>query len=699
MMMPVPIRETKPLRRFLPAGLALLLCVVQPAGVRSAPPPDSHLQHLIREIRSQVNPAQAMEHMRRIYATDRWFTFPKFQETAQHLQRVMGEIGLNNVELIAAPADGVSQFGYWTMPLAWDVKQAQLEIVEPAVSAELRVLADYEKVPTSLGMWSGPTPPGGVTAEVVELTEASPEAIEKLKVKGKLVLTSQNPAGFKWLLARKGALGAINAFTENSDLKDGRQWVNAWGDNGWAFTRGNSPLLCFSITPRQATLVRKLLAEHGTVRVKATVDSRYYSGAYPYVTGIIPGTSPQEEVLALGHTSEQGAQDNATGVAAMLESLAALNRLIASGKLPRPRRSIRILAMGELYDSMHYIATHPDRVRGTVAAICLDTPAGFYHLAGTEYTFYLNPHVARSYVDALILRVAESYFSSLSPPRPWHWKPYMTGTDTYLGDPTIGVPTAWPYSGSGVHTHHNSEDTPDSVDWRSLRDLTAVTAAFLYYAASAGEAEAHWLAQTALNFGYQQILRSSAALLDRSFELKSADQLGRLLTEQREQMDYSVERESRALLAVLRLVPEGRRETVGSSLAPLVERLRQFGQEQSERLAEAVHRRAAELGIPVPIQPAPMAAEPQLAAASHIVVKRKRFGTIPLDEIAPDQREGYPSGAWFMVPITALYWCDGQRNLAEVTRLTRLELGPTNFDFVGYFRFLEKRGYVEFVRR
>ena len=55
-----------------------------------------------------------------------------------------------------------------------------------------------------------------------------------------------------------------------------------------------------------------------------------------------------------------------------------------------------------------------------------------------------------------------------------------------------------------------------------------------------------------------------------------------------------------------------------------------------------------------------------------------------------------PSGAWSLVPITALYWCDGQRNLAEVIRLTRLELGPGNFDFVGYFRFLERRGYVEF---
>ena len=50
------------------------------------------------------------------------------------------------------------------------------------------------------------------------------------------------------------------------------------------------------------------------------------------------------------------------------------------------------------------------------------------------------------------------------------------------------------------------------------------------------------------------------------------------------------------------------------------------------------------------------------------------------------------------VPTEALYWCDGKRNLAEVIRLTELEMGPQSFDFVGYFKFLEKHGYVEFTR-
>ncbi len=89
----------------------------------------------------------------------------------------------------------------------------------------------------------------------------------------------------------------------------------------------------------------------------------------------------------------------------------------------------------------------------------------------------------------------------------------------------------------------------------------------------------------------------------------------------------------------------------------------------------------------------------QAAIASTIVVRRKRFGTIPLDDLSEDQREGYPSGAWDGVVTSALYWCDGHRNLAEVIHLTQMELGPTDFDFVGYFRFLRKHGYVEFVQQ
>src|SRR6185295_9303666 len=217
--------------------LILLIAAVAPAQV--------HLETVLDRVKSEVKTDQAMEYMRRVYSTDRWFTFPKFQQTAEYLKRSMHDAGLKNIELDAAPADGVTQIGWWTMPMAWDAKQARLELIDPDIPGESRVLADFEKVPTSLGMWSGPTPAGGVTAEIVEWDE-------NRDMHGKLVLTRDNPANLKWALVKKGVLGAINTFSENPELKDGRQWVNAWGDNGWAFTKASTPLVCFSITPRQA---------------------------------------------------------------------------------------------------------------------------------------------------------------------------------------------------------------------------------------------------------------------------------------------------------------------------------------------------------------------------------------------------------------------------------------------------------------
>ena len=469
----------------------------------------------------------------------------------------------------------------------------------------------------------------------MELADNSEGGVLRQNLRGKLVLTRVNPANIKWLLVKAGALGAVNAFTENPSLQDGRQWINAWGDNGWGFTKGNTPLLSFSITPRQAELLRKLLREGAPVRLKARVDTRYYAGKYPYVTAVIPGAS-SEEVMTLGHSSEQGAQDNATGVSAMLESVATLNRLIRSGKLPLPKRGIRILTMGEMYGSMHYVATHPERIRQTVAAMCLDTPASPYELPGTEYSFYMNPHSGASYVDAFILKVAEAYLPKVG--RPWHAMPFTPGTDSYLGEPSVGIPTTWAYSGTGVETHHNSKDTPDRVDQRSLRDITIVDAAFLYYLANAGEAEARWLAEISADYWRARAGGGNDA--------KAA---------------YASERQRQAVLSVIRLAPPERRDGLRASL------LKSLG-------------------------PSPAALKPD---GDGMVVMRKRFGTLPLDDLPPDQREGFPNGAWDTPAITALYWCDGRRTVAEVKRLTELELGPVKIDLDAYFSFLARHGYVE----
>ena len=152
------------------------------------------------------------------------------------LKSRLQESGLADVEIGGAPADGHTQAGFWTMPLAWDVKHARLEVTSP----EKTVLCDYEQVPACLGMWSGPTPAEGIDAELVDLRTTPWDQVE-----GKLVLTDKNPASLKYELVKYKALGAVNGFTENPELLDGGN-----GSMPGAIAAGDSrrpARLCFAI--------------------------------------------------------------------------------------------------------------------------------------------------------------------------------------------------------------------------------------------------------------------------------------------------------------------------------------------------------------------------------------------------------------------------------------------------------------------
>ncbi|MEG9437519.1 M28 family peptidase [Edaphobacter sp. HDX4] len=642
-------------------------------GRARGPEGPSPVTNLLKLLFENVNSTEAMADMRKIWENDRWFDFQHFQVTAKNVAEIMREAGLDDVQIGYAHADGVTQSGFWTEPMAWDAHVGTLEIVSPNVPEDMRVVADYQRVPASLCMWSGPTPRGGVETEIV----LPPKDMRNADLKGKLVLGGHMS---KTALAKAGALGMLHESATNPALLDERDWVNSFGDNGWSFTKGSTPLVCFSITPRSQQYLHQLL-EHGPVKVRANVDTRYYDGQYPYVSGAILGTDGPgaEEVFSLGHLFEEGASDNATGVASIIEATATLNRLIKEGKLPRPKRTIRILGMGERYGTLAYLYAHQDRVKKTIAGMCIDSPAGFQNLAGTEFNWVLNPQSATSFVDAFTVRLASEYFPMVD--RPFHWSEYNSGTDNDLGDPMINIPTVAPRGGHGIQAHHTSFDTPSQVDPNSLRDLSVMNAAYAYFLASAGPDQMHWMAQLALSRGYDQINAAAENSLDQIAAAKDADTLGRLLYWETARVDYNLMRETKAVKQAADL-PEG------------LAGLQSFAGTQKTRIEDAVQQRAAELHLGT-IQPSVPPVNPQ---AEKIIVRRKKMGTITMEDIPPSEREGYPVSAFWGPTTSALYWCDGKRNLAEVIKMAELELGQSNFDWVGYFKFLQKHGYVDFVQ-
>jgi hypothetical protein len=649
-------------------------------GNDPGPATPSPVTSLLKLLLANVNSTQAMTYMKTLWSTDRYFDFARFQQTAKNAAEIMRQAGLEDVQIGQGPADGVTQDGFWTQPIAWDAHSATLEIVSPRVPDNMRVLADYQKVPTSLCQWSGPTPAGGVEAEVV----LRPRDIRDADLKGKLVLGRRMS---KTDLKQAGALGLIRESEVNRTLVDERDWENDYGDNGWAFNKNDTPLVCFSITPRSQQYLEELLKK-GPVKVRANVDTRYYSGHYPWVTGVIPGTDGPggEEVLTLGHLYEEGANDNSSGVASILEGTATLNRLIKEGKLPRPKRTIRVLAMGERYGTLAYLDATRDRTKRTIAAMCIDTPAGWQYLAGTQFDWSVNQQSASSFVDAFIVRLAAEYFPMVRRPHSWseyNMGAYDGGTDDDLGESMVGIPTVSPHSGHGIPAHHTSFDTPAQVDPKSLRDLSVMNAAYTYFLASAGPEQMNWLAKLAVQRGYDQITTTTQNSLDMVAAAQNAATLGHLLYWQPARVDYDLARETKAVKQAADLPHE-------------LEALASFAATQKARIKSAVEERATELHLGE-IDPIAPNFGPE---AEKIVVRRKRIGALPLDEIPQSQREGFPSSGFWSPTTAALYWCDGKRNLAEVIQDTEMELGPQkNFDWVGYFKFLQQHGYVDFVQQ
>ena len=311
--------------------------------------------------------------------------------------------------------------------------------------------------------------------------------------------------------------------------------------------------------------------------------------------------------------------------------------------------------------------------------MCIDSPAGVQSLAGTEHTWIMNPHSAKSYVDALVLRIAQEYYPSVG--RTYQWTEHRSSTDNYLGDPSIGIPTVMPRGGYGILAHHNSLDNLSAIDDKSLRDMIVMNAAYTYFIAAAGPAEKRWMGELALTRGYSQLAAAAERILDEVPLATSSDTVSKLAWLGRERMDYGLERETQAVRSAFDLPQE---------LADLAT----FAHLQQSRIQRAIQDRAGAIGVSkLPAYKPTVDAE-----AEKIVVRRKRLGTLPLDDLPEDQREGFPAASFWGVPTSALYWCDGKRNLAEVIRLTNLEMGPQDFDFTGYFKFLERHGYVEFVR-
>ena len=343
----------------------------------------THIRHLIAK---EYSAANAYELTAGIQQHDRWSTFDQYRRSGEYCATRMREYALDEVEQMAIPADGETRIGDWIMPLAWDVENAVLQVVEPHGSGG-RILAHYREEPACLAIWSAPTPPGGMEVEVVYLEDGSREEdYARVDVRGKVVFTHRPHGSVRGLAARHGAVGLITDYPACKDdaLANATCWMNAWVDyHGWGFLKTDTPIWGFSLTREKGQYLERLLASGEAVKVRADVSSCLYEGAFTLSTGVIRGES-DDEVVVYAHLYEYGAEDNAAGCATVLETARTLQHLIQSGALPRPKRTIRFMMSWECYGSIAWAVQRIYRRRNVVAGLCLDDLGGKRNLTGGE---------------------------------------------------------------------------------------------------------------------------------------------------------------------------------------------------------------------------------------------------------------------------------------------------------------------------
>ena len=240
-------------------------------------------------------------------------------------------------------------------------------------------LASWDEAP--LGLAQDSESASVAAAELVDVGAGTAESDYAGKeVAGRIVLTSSQPGAVAALAVGKLGAAGIVSWAQN-------QHQGWWGEDetlvrwGHLDTFAKAKTFAFMVSPARARKLRDRLAARETIRLSAVVDAGAEAGAYSIPTAVLPGTDPalgSEAIVFSCHLDHPrpGANDNASGCAAILEVARTLSKLVQEGRLPSPRRSLRFVWPPEIEGTHALLAGRPELAEAMKAAIHLDMVGG-----------------------------------------------------------------------------------------------------------------------------------------------------------------------------------------------------------------------------------------------------------------------------------------------------------------------------------
>lgn len=500
--------------------LALLLLAAAPLAA----------QHVVDQktfdaIASEYSGERAQELIRRIVEHHRIQGSPMMHAAATDVVAASLRAAGLEPEIETFLSDGRTKYGTWTSPIGWTMRGGELWL-----EGETPVrLCRYADVPMCVSTYSKG---GTFSGELIDAGNGTRDAdYEGKDVRGKVVLAS----GYARDVVRKavierGAVGTL-IYPPANDRPDHPDMVRYHG----LWTRAEDvdrTSGSFQISARQYAMLKARMAS-GPVRVRGTIDADLGPGQLTLVHARIRGSErPEEEVIVVAHLDHPkwSANDNASGSAALVELARTLQTLIASGKLPAPKKSIHFMWVPEWYGTMAWLMKHHEaRACGAwydprprsdakgcvVAAINMDMVGE--DTVKTNGRFYItrSPLSVPSFLDALLADLLEqTREANLYAPAgtrnywPAEMVDYFQGSDhdMFLG---VGVPSTM-LGHDPDWTHHTSEDTPDKTDASELRRVGTLAANAAYWIGAAGPREWESLAPAVVA---EKLRRDSQAMV------------------------------------------------------------------------------------------------------------------------------------------------------------------------------------------
>ena len=456
------------------------------------------------------------------------------------------------------------------------------------------------------------------------------------------------------------------------------------------------------------------------IMVRAQVAAEMRKTELQDVVWHIPGTDPTAgEVILSAHLFEgyvkMGGNDDISGCAVLLEVARTLNTLIAEGRLPQPRRTIRFLIGPEFSGTGPWVKANKALMEKTLCNINLDM-VGLWLSRSQSFmclmrTTFGNAHYINDVMENYYRYVGEGSRERIPGNAPalrivaptGADEPFYYNIETHYGASDHEVFNDWGVQVPGImmidwpdRWYHTSGDHVDKTDPTQLKRVSIIAAAAAYTIAGADDEMAIRIAsETASNATRRLGHQLARGLVE--VDAAGAENLAAAYKSARTYLDGTALNEKDTIETVNELAAD--RKRVGDHVAALQKTVDQLHASQAAALDAHVRAVATRLKVAMPslapgpleLQASKLVPRPTAKVTANGYQGYREFIT----QVPAEQRAKLPTGRVDTGELQRLV--NGRHSVLDMKKMldTQAQVGSDLQHVMNYIDVLALAGLVE----